>query len=183
MRIISGTLKGRRFTPPSGFKARPTTDFAKENLFNVLNNQICFEEIKVLDLFAGTGSISFEFASRGCTNITSIELNFKHHQFIAKTAGELNLKNVMTVIKADAFRFVEKVAGPYDLIFADPPFDLEKASDLPQTIADRNLLGPEGIFILEHSDKKDYSQHPLFIEVRAYGKVNFSFFGRDTKKE
>ncbi len=181
MRIVSGTLKGRRFSPPAGFKARPTTDFAKENLFNVLNNQISFDEIKVLDLFAGTGSISFEFASRGCSDITSVEMNFKHHLFITKTAEELNLKRVMKVIKADAFRFVEKVTGQFDLIFADPPFDLEKAADLPQMIADCNLLSEDGFFILEHSDKKDYRHHPLFIEVRAYGKVNFSFFGRVAK--
>lgn len=183
MRIVSGTHRGRRFTPPAGFKARPTTDFAKENLFNVLNNQISFDEIKVLDLFSGTGSISFEFASRGCTDITSVELEFKHHQFIAKTAELLNLKTVMKVVKADAFRFIEKTTGKYDLIFADPPFDLEKAAELPQIIADRQLLNPDGIFILEHSDKKNYQQHPLFIEMRAYGKVNFSFFGQHAKSE
>lgn len=183
MRIVSGTLKGRRFSPPAGFKARPTTDFAKENLFNVLNNQISFDTIKVLDLFSGTGSISFEFASRGCTDITSVELNFKHHQFIARTAEQLELKQVMKVVKADAFRFIEKTSVKYDLIFADPPFDLEKAADLPQLIVTHDLLAPDGIFILEHSDKKSYQAHPLFMGVRAYGKVNFSFFGRQAQAE
>ena len=176
MRIISGTLKGRRFSPPPGFKARPTTDYAKENLFNVLNNMVDFEEIKVLDLFAGTGSISFEFVSRGCKNITSLELNFKHFQFIQKTCKELNLDKVMRVIKSDVFRFVEKTSDKYDIIFADPPFDLEKASELPDTIIGRELLNEGGMFILEHSDKISYSHHPYYVETRDYGKVNFSFF-------
>lgn len=176
MRIVSGFLKGRRFSPPSSFKARPTTDFAKENLFNVLNNIVDFEEIKVLDLFAGTGSISFEFASRGCVDITSVEQNMVHYRFIDKTAQELNLKKSMTIIKTDVFRFVEKTTVKYDLIFADPPFDLDKAAQLPDIVLQRGMLKADGMFILEHSDKKSYGDHPNFKELRAYGKVHFSFF-------
>ena len=136
MRIVSGTHRGRRFTPPAGFKARPTTDFAKENLFNVLNNQISFDEIKVLDLFSGTGSISFEFASRGCTDITSVELEFKHHQFIAKTAELLNLKTVMKVVKADAFRFIEKTTGKKAIL----NFEKMQPGDVKITYADTTHL-------------------------------------------
>jgi 16S rRNA (guanine(966)-N(2))-methyltransferase RsmD len=183
MRIVSGTLKGRRFSPPSNFKARPTTDYAKENLFNVLNNTFDFEEIKVLDLFSGTGSISFEFVSRGCTDVTSVELNFRHQQFIARMVHELNLQDKMRAIKSDAFRFAERTSDRYDIIFADPPFDLEKAAELPDLIIGRKLLKEDGVFILEHSDKINYSNHPNYVETRDYGKVNFSFFTYNNHQE
>lgn len=179
MRIVSGTHKGRRFAPPAGFKARPTTDFAKENLFNVLHNHLDFESASVLDLFSGTGSISFEFASRGCTRITSVEMNARHHQFIRKVALELNLQSQLTVVRADAFKYVEKSIQTFDVVFADPPFDLEKAAQLPNLILEKQLLNPGGFLILEHSDKVSYRHHPNFQQVRQYGKVNFSFFSID----
>ncbi|MBN2166251.1 MAG: RsmD family RNA methyltransferase [Marinilabiliaceae bacterium] len=176
MRIVSGYLKGRRFSPPSSFKARPTTDFAKENLFNILNNRINFEETKVLDLFSGTGSISFEFASRGCKDITSVELNFNHYKFIKKCAEDLELNSIVKCIKGDCFKYIEKCTKEYDIIFSDPPFDLTKADDLPILVLSTNILKKDGLFILEHSDKKSFSKHPNFIENRNYGKVNFSIF-------
>jgi 16S rRNA (guanine(966)-N(2))-methyltransferase RsmD len=177
MRIVSGTLRGRRFSPPDSFSARPTTDFAKENLFNVLNNMIDFEDIKVLDLFSGTGSISYEFASRGCCNITSIELNYKHQQFIAKTLRELKIDKAVRSLKGDSFKFVGATKEKYDVIFADPPFDLQEADTLPDIIIERELLTPDGFFVLEHSGKDRYNEHRYFLQTRNYGKVNFTFFG------
>lgn len=177
MRIVSGELKGRRFSPPESFSARPTTDFAKENIFNVLNNIVDFEEIKVLDLFSGTGSISYEFASRGCRSVTSVEMNFKHQRFIAQTIRDLGIADRVRSLKGDAFRFVANTKEKYDLIFADPPFDLETAAQLPDLINEHGLLNPGGMFILEHSGAGKYNAHPLFQQTRNYGKVNFTFFG------
>lgn len=176
MRIVSGSLRGRRFCPPDNFSARPTTDFAKENLFNVLANFIDFDSIKVLDLFSGTGSITYEFVSRGCTDITSVEMNFKHQQFIAKTIKEFNISQYARSIKADAFKFAQSTSEKYDLIFADPPFDLETAAQLPDIVISRQLLKEGGILILEHSGAGKYNAHPNFQQTRSYGKVNFTFF-------
>jgi 16S rRNA (guanine(966)-N(2))-methyltransferase RsmD len=183
MRIVSGQLRGRRFSPPDSFSARPTTDFAKENLFNVLNNMIDFEEVKVLDLFSGTGSISYEFASRGSRDITSIELNYKHQQFIAKTVCELNIEKAVRSLKGDSFKYVSATKEKFDIIFADPPFDLTEAEKLPDMIMKRGLLKEGGIFILEHSGKGKYNAHPYFLQTRNYGKVNFTFFGIETDEE
>ena len=177
MRVVSGYLRGRRFNPPDNFSARPTTDLAKESLFNVLNNIVDFEEIKVLDLFSGTGSISYEFVSRGCNDVTSVEQNFKHQRFIVQTIGDFGIKDKVRSIKADAFKFVAAATDKYDLIFADPPFDLEKASQLPDLIIDRGLLNADGMFILEHSGAGRYNDHKYFVQTRNYGKVNFTFFG------
>ena len=176
MRIVSGSLKGRRFSPPKNFKARPTTDFAKENLFNVLNNSIDFNSIKVLDLFGGTGSISYEFASRGVNDITCVELNFNHFRFIKKTSEELDLSSTIKVIKGDAFKYVEKTSEKFDVVFADPPYDLKDAEKLPDMILKNNLLLPEGILIFEHSGKANFNSHPNFLENRENGKVIFTFF-------
>lgn len=181
MRVVSGELRGRRFSPPESFSARPTTDFAKENLFNVLANIIDFEEIKVLDIFSGTGSITYEMVSRGCTDVTSVELNYNHQKFIAKTISEFGIKKQAHSIKADAFKFVQNTTETYDLIFADPPFDLERASELPDIIISRHLLREGGIFILEHSGAGKYNAHPNFVQTRSYGKVNFTFFKDDKK--
>ena len=175
MRVVSGSLRGRRFTPPESFSARPTTDMAKENLFNVLANFVDFESIKVLDIFSGTGSISYEFASRGCTDITSVEKNFKHQQFIAKTLQQFGIDKIVRSLKGDAFRFVQSTAARYDIIFADPPFDLD-ISTLPDIIFERNLLCDNGFFILEHSGEGKYNSHEHFWQTRSYGKVNFTFF-------
>lgn len=183
MRIVSGTLRGRRFSPPDSFSARPTTDFAKENLFNVLNNIIDFEDIKVLDLFSGTGSISYEFASRGCKNITSIELNYKHQQFIAKTIRELKIDKAIRSLKGDSFKFVAATKEKYDIIFADPPFDLKEADNLPDMVMEKDLLNKGGFLILEHSGKDKYNDHKYFIQTRNYGKVNFTFFGIEETDE
>ena len=176
MRIVSGSLKGRRFSPPKNFKARPTTDFAKENLFNVLNNTIDYQDLKVLDLFGGTGSISYEFASRGAQQITCVELNFNHFRFIKKTTEELDLTSKIKPIKGDAFKFVEKTPEKFDLIFADPPYDLEGAEKLIDLVFKHNILEPEGLFIFEHSGKISFNHHPNFIENRENGKVIFTFF-------
>lgn len=175
MRIVGGQYKGRLFNPGKSFKARPTTDMAKESLFNILQNQIDFEGIKVLDLFSGTGSISFEFASRGCTDITSIELNFQHHRFIKEVIEKLGEKSIKA-IKANAFHYCEKTDLTFDLVFADPPYDHKQFADVPKLVLSGNLLKPGGLFILEHSKNYDFSTFPEFIEIRNYGSVHFSFF-------
>ena len=176
MRIVSGALKGRRFSPPKNFKARPTTDFAKENIFNVLNNIIDFEDIEVLDLFSGTGSISYEFASRGCSRIIAVENNFKHFKFITELVKELNLGEQINVIKSCAFRYVRKTSATFNIVFADPPYNSKEAETLPEEVMNSGILKPGGMFIFEHSDKKNYSHLSGFSEVRRYGKVNFSVF-------
>jgi len=176
MRIISGTHKGRRITPDKNFSARPTTDFAKENLFNILNNMIDFNGLKVLDLFSGTGSISYEFASRGAKEIVIAELNYKHYVFIKKTAKELGFNN-FKVFKVNAFTACRKLKGQkFDMIFADPPYKLETIEDIPNAIFDNELLADNGLAILEHSEKYDFSKHKYFLEHREYGSVNFSIF-------
>ncbi len=167
MRIISGTHKGKIITPDKNFKARPTTDFAKENLFNVLNNYIDIEDASVLDLFAGTGSISYEF-----------ELNYNHYAFIKKTAVQLGFKN-MTIFKTDVFIACKKLNGTtFDIIFADPPYNLEKINEIPAAIFNNDLLAPDGIAIIEHPSTVDFSSEPNFFEHRRYGSVNFSIFKR-----
>jgi len=175
MRIISGKLKGRRINPPTSISARPTTDFAKEGLFNLLSNRIDFEDANVLDLFAGTGSLSLEFVSRECKSITAIEQSERHCAFIRKACTELKIDNLL-LLKADVFKFVEKTRLQYDLVFADPPYDLPNLADLPDIIFKNNILSENGLFILEHSAKNNFEQHPYFAEHRHYGNVNFSFF-------
>ncbi len=175
MRIVSGAYKGKRLYPGKNFKARPTTDFAKENLFNVLNNYFDFEELEVLDLFSGTGSISYEFASRGCRAVDSVESNSRYHAFIQKTASELKFAQ-LAAIRADAFRFLKHTPRDYDLIFADPPFDMKEFGQLPQLIFSRNLLKQGGWFILEHGRDHDFSTQSQFRELRKYGSVYFSIF-------
>lgn len=177
MRIISGTHKGRRINPPKNLPVRPTTDFAKESLFNILNNYIDFEGLKVLDLFCGTGNITFEFASRGSTYITSVDDNYQCCEFVKKTITEIKMPQVK-VIKSDAFSFLKKIANKYQLIFSDPPYEMEwqKFELIPELVFDKKLLQPEGILIIEHGVNTDFSKHPDFWEHRKYGNVNFSFF-------
>lgn len=178
MRIISGTHKGKVIVPDKNFKARPTTDFAKENLFNVLNNYIDIEGTTVLDLFSGTGSISYEFASRGAQKIVSIELDYYHYSFIKKTASRLGFKN-MLIFKTNVFVACRKLKGSaFDIIFADPPYDLDRIKDIPAAIFDNDLLAPDGIAIIEHPGNIDFSPVPHFFEHRQYGSVNFSIFKR-----
>ena len=176
MRIISGNYKGKHLFPGKGFTARPTTDFAKESLFNILNNRIDFEEIEVLDLFSGTGSISFEFASRGAKKIDSVELNSRHAAFITKTTQELKF-NQMKVYRMNAYQYLKLAKHTFDLIFADPPYDMPGVELFPDMVLNANLLKPDGIFIMEHSKGIDFSANPKYKEHRNYGNVNFSFFG------
>jgi 16S rRNA (guanine(966)-N(2))-methyltransferase RsmD len=176
MRIISGSHKGRHISPDKNFTARPTTDFAKENLFNVLNNYVEIADALVVDLFSGTGSISYEFASRGAREVIAIELNYKHYVFIKKTAEQLGFKNIK-VYKNDAFDGCQKLRGKkFDIIFADPPYQLPTIADVPSAIFDNELLSADGIAIIEHPASTDYSSHPFFFEKREYGSVNFSLF-------
>lgn len=175
MRIISGTFKGRRISPPGNLDARPTTDFAKEGLFNLLNNQIDFEGIDVLDLFAGTGGIGIEFVSRGCNSVISIDANDKQCSFIRKICNDLKIDN-LTVIRTDSLRFIASCHSSFDMIFADPPYELKQLPEIPDMIFSHHLLKPEGLFVLEHSSKNNFANHPNFTNHRNYGNVNFSFF-------
>ena len=178
MRIIGGAFKSRIFKPGKNFKARPTTDFARENLFNILINRYDLENKKILDLFSGTGSISFEFASRGCQNVTSIELDRFHYQFICTVIEKLEIKRFVKALNVDAFKFIDRSPEVYNLIFADPPYELSRISEIPDLILNSNLLHNEGLFILEHGKTNDFSSNPYFRELRKYGSVHFSFFSR-----
>lgn len=175
MRIISGKYKGRRISAPNNITARPTTDFAKEGLFNLLNNRIDFEGIDVLDLFAGTGSISIEFVSRDCKSVITIEQNDRHCNFIRKVCSELKITN-LSLLKTDVFKFIGSCHTQFDMIFADPPYELEKIAEIPNLIFSHNLLKTDGLFVLEHSAKHTFINHPNFVDHRHYGNVNFSFF-------
>ena len=175
MRIISGKYKGCTINPPKNLRARPTTDFAKENLFNVLTNMVDYEECDILDLFAGTGSISYEFASRGARSITSVEINPVHFNFIRSTARELGFEN-MFVVKANVFLYLKSVTKQFDLIFSDAPYDLEGSEKVVDAVFENNLLREDGIFVFEHSAKQNFSSHPNFYQLRSYGSVQFSFF-------
>lgn len=177
MRIISGKYKSRRFEIPKSFKSRPTTDFAKENLFNVLANQMDLEETIALDLFSGTGSISFELLSRGCKEVVSVEKDPNHCAFIKKVKIQLQADN-LTVIKGDAFRFIETTRQTFDFIFADPPYILKNLAEIPSLILEKSLLHPGGIFVMEHPKIYDFSDLPFFAQKRVYGAVNFSIFVR-----
>ena len=174
-RIISGNYGRRRFDVPTNIKARPTTDFARENIFNVLENLIDFKGIEALDLFAGTGAISFELLSRECSRVVCVEIYPTQYNFIRKVQQQLNDPN-LTPIKGDVFKFVQSCRQQFDLIFADPPYDLPRLETLPQEVLSRGLLKPGGIFVLEHSKNNDFSTHPLFDQHRSYGSVNFSLF-------
>ena len=176
MRIISGKYGHRRFHVPSSFKARPTTDFAKENLFNVLNNIVDLDGAEALDLFAGTGSISFELLSRGCRRVTSVELDRAHSCFIKKVAEELKT-DAIDVVTGDVFRFLKTVREKsFDFIFADPPYSLITLPDIPRLVIEKNILRDEGVFVMEHSKDNDFSNLPFFYQLRTYGAVNFSIF-------
>ena len=175
MRIITGKYKGRHFDIPRSFKARPTTDFAKENIFNVLAGYIDFEGAKALDLFSGTGSITLELLSRGCSHVVSIEQDRDHHRFICDCLKKLNDKQALP-LRADVFRFLKSCHEQYDFIFADPPYALKELPQIPDLVIEKKLLKPDGIFVFEHGKDYDFSQHPYFREHRAYGSVNFSIF-------
>lgn len=178
MRIVSGKLKRMRFNPPKGFPSRPTTDFAKEGLFNVLDNRLDISSIRVLDLFAGTGNISFEFASREAEQVISVDRNFKCVKFIQSFSEKHELSNLMAQ-KSDVFKFIEQHGAKYDLIFADPPFNAEFYNRLIDKVLESELLEENGIFILEHEKHKRFEDHPFFEESRKYGNVVFSFFAKN----
>ena len=186
MRIITGKYKGRHFEIPRSFKARPTTDFAKENIFNVLNGYIDFEGATALDLFSGTGSITLELLSRGCSQVISVELDRDHHRFIQECLKKLSPNTqhpspTCIPIRGDVFRFLKTCKQQYDFIFADPPYALKELPTIPDIIMEKGLLKEEGIFVFEHGKDYDFSQHPHFVEHRSYGSVNFSIFRATAK--
>ena len=175
MRIIRGKFGRRRFDVPTNITARPTTDFARENIFNVLENLVDFEDCDALDIFAGTGAVSFEFLSRECRSVTAVEKARTQQSFIAKVAKELGVDN-FTLVRGDALHFIDAAPGKYDLVFADPPYDMEGFGEIPGKILNSGMLKPGAVFVMEHSKKYDFSDLPHFREHRAYGSVNFSIF-------
>lgn len=176
MRIIRGKYGRRRFDVPTNITARPTTDFARENIFNVLENIVDFDEQpSALDLFAGTGAITFEFLSRGCSEVTAIEKAPTQYNFIKRVAQQLNVDN-LTLIKTDALRFINAASASYDIIFADPPYDMEGFGEIPAMVLQSRLVAPGTVFVMEHSKRFDFSSLPYFHRHLAYGSVNFSIF-------
>ncbi|WP_423149476.1 RsmD family RNA methyltransferase [Rubrolithibacter danxiaensis] len=174
MRIIGGTLKGLRLNPPHNLPVRPTTDMAKEALFNILTNRFHFEHLKVLDLFSGTGNISFEFASRG-TQVVSVDKDFGCVQYLKKTALTYHLNNIKTY-KSDVFKFLKNDSDSYDIIFADAPYDLPGLVTIPAIVFEKGLLKKEGLLIVEHPSTIKLDQYTQFTEQRKYGYSSFSFF-------
>jgi 16S rRNA (guanine966-N2)-methyltransferase len=175
LRIISGEHKGRRIPVPGNFKARPTTDFAKEALFNIIANYFNFEKIQVLDLFSGTGSIGYEFASRGADRVDMVEIHKRNSDFVRQTVNRLGLQHV-NIYNNDVFRAIPRIKRKYDIIFADPPYDLGKIPEIPELIFNNNILLKDGWFILEHGRNLDFSKHAHYKELRKYGNVHFSIF-------
>ncbi len=175
MRIITGIYKGRHFDVPRSFKARPTTDFAKENLFNVLRAYMDFGDVRALDLFGGTGSITLELLSRGCRSVVTVECDRRHFAFIRSCIKSLEAENA-TPLCGDALRFISRCREGFDLVFADPPYALPELGELPERVLGGELLAEGGLFVLEHGKDYDFSDRPGFLEHRSYGSVNFSFF-------
>ncbi len=175
MRIISGKFKGRIIKVPRTFKGRPTTDFAREGFFNVVKNYVDFERIKVLELFAGTGAFSIEFMSRGALEVVSVDIAPLHVNFINSVYRQFECKNARA-IKADAFRFIGQCKDQYDVIFADPPYDLPDLTVLPDLVIQHKLLKEGGLFVLEHGERIKFENHSHFEHQRKYGSVNYSFF-------
>ena len=176
MRIISGQFRGKKLIAPSNLPVRPTTDFAKTGLFNILNNYYSFEKIAVLDLYAGTGNLSFEFASRGCSDITAIEKDSHCCSYMNKTAQQLNISSSLKVLQSDVLTYLSNSKKQADIIIADPPYAETPASELVNLIFENQLLKPNGVFILEHSSEVDFSQLPHYLQTRKYGFVSFTFF-------
>ena len=175
MRIITGSYKGRHFDIPRTFKARPTTDFAKENIFNVLRGYVDFDGITALDLFAGTGSISLELVSRGCKQVISVEADRDHADFIRRCFAKLG-DDRDVLVRGDVFRFLKRCRQQFDFIFADPPYALRELSKIPDLILESTLLRPDGLLVFEHGKDHDFSTHQRFAEHRSYGSVNFTLF-------
>lgn len=175
MRIIGGRLKGRTILPPKGYEARPTTDFAKEGLFNVLDNEYEFDGLKVLDLFGGTGAVAFEFASRGAGKVYCVEMNRNNAKFIRAEASRLGLGSVVTV-HGNVFDFLPVCREKFDIVFADPPYSLEGLESIPDKVLALDIMHPSAYFILEHGGEHSFAGHPLFKKEKVYGRVHFSFF-------
>lgn len=180
MRIISGTHKGKSIVAPKQIKARPTTDFAKESLFNILENKVEIEGLKILDLFGGTGNISYEFASRGAESVLTVDKSMDSYKFINTFAHENEL--AVRCVKSDVFKFLNKPKDSFPLVFADPPYALRNIITLPKAIFDNNWVAPDGLLIIEHGKETDYSKEPFYVETRVYSRVNFSFFERSKMK-
>ncbi len=177
MRIIGGQFKGRKFFPPAkNWPTRPTTDFAKEGLFNIINNHFYFDEIKVLDLFGGTGNHSYEFISRGCEEVTYVDKFGGCVSFVKQTAKTLDIEDKINIVRADVFKFIERANQKYDYIFAGPPYPLPTLATIPDKIFENDLLAKKGWFVLEHNPNHDFENHPRFDNKRAYGKTYFSIF-------
>ena len=176
MRIISGFLKGRRISAPKKLPVRPTTDRSKEALFNIIYNSHDFEDLIVLDLFSGIGSISLEFFSRGAEDITLVEKDKKHIQFINKMVGELEATDNIHTIQLDVFKYLKTCTRQFNMIFADPPYILEKGMEVPDIIFENDLMLPGGTLILEHQKKVPAPEHEFYKETRNYGNINFSFY-------
>jgi len=176
MRIISGKHKGRKILPPKGLPVRPTTDLCKESLFNILNNNFHLNDVNVLDLFAGTGNMSYEFASRGAIQVTAIEQDAKCVNYIKQTITLLDLS--INVLRTDVFQFLEKNQAKYDIIFADPPYEMDISQFLKiiEKAFEKNMLNEDGFLIIEHSKYTHLSDHPQLFEQRHYGGTIFSFF-------
>lgn len=174
MRIISGTLKGRRLHPPKNLPVRPTTDNAKESLFNILNNYFYFEDLDILDLFSGTGSISYEFISREVKSVTSVDGDYRCVSYQKKMKDEFKMENY-SPFKNDVFKVLKSIDRQFDIIFADPPYDLKNIPEIADIVFERDLVKKDGWLIIEHSKDTTFS-HPRFVEHRSYGSVNFSIF-------
>lgn len=176
MRIIGGKLRGKTILPPPSFKARPTTDFAREALFNVLDSEYEFDDLKVLDLFGGTGAISYEFVSRGAGHVWTVEMNPVHAAFISSEAKKLGIQNSLTVVRHNVFDFLPLCTEKFDIVFADPPYALEDLDTIPDRVLRKGIIHPGGYLILEHGDEHSFTSHPLFTKEKKYGRVHFSFF-------
>jgi 16S rRNA (guanine966-N2)-methyltransferase len=178
MRIIGGKFKGRRFTPPAkNWPTRPTTDYAKEGLFNILMNHLDFEEIKMLDLFGGTGNHSYEFISRGCKDATYVDKFYGAVAFVKKLSKELEIEDSLHIVKSDVFKFMNYCTDQFDYIFAGPPYALPTIDSIPDLIFEKDLLKEDGWFVMEHNPNHSYTDHPHFLQERSYGKTIFTFFG------
>lgn len=181
MRIIAGNLRGRRLNPPANLPVRPTTDMARESLFNILNNYIDYEECSVMDLFAGTGAVSLEFISRGVKEVTSVDINAQCVDYIKSAAQQFGVKNIH-VVRADCFDLLKRANRKFDIVFADPPYALQDLPLLPDLVFSNDILSDDGIFILEHPKEYSFEDHPQFWQHRIYGKVNFTFFAKQMEE-
>lgn len=175
MRIIGGRLKGRVLSIPPGFKARPTTDFAREALMSVIDSAYEFDGLKVLDLFGGSGAVSYEFCSRGVGHVWCVEMNPQYASAISSQAARLGIDN-LSVVRHNVFDFLPLCREQFDLIFADPPYALEGLETIPDRVFSQNLLHPGCWLVLEHGDEHSFDSHPYFLKEKKYGRVHFSFF-------